>query len=134
MTPEPSDRWSRPRPAPAAEIATSARWDPVVAHRATAPVDQAPAAGPDEPGWIVVKPGDSLWLLAERHLGDALRWRDIFELNVGQLATGGTLRDPNLIHPGWRLRLPLPDRLGSADPEGANAVGAPAGPVDPVTR
>ena len=121
--------WSGPRPTPAAEHAISARWDPVVAQRAVAPADQTPATALDESGWIVVKPGDSLWLLAEQHLGDALRWRDIFELNVGPLAAGGTLRDPNLIHPGWRLRLPLPDQAGSADPEEATAVGTAAGPA-----
>ena len=126
--------WSRPRPTPAAESATSARWDPVVAHRAAAQVDQAPTAELDESGWIVVKPGDSLWLLAERHLGDALRWRDIFELNVGQLATGGVLRDPNLIHPGWRLRLPPGDRSGFADSTEMTALEAPADPADPPTR
>lgn len=72
----------------------------------------APPAGvapPGAAGWIVVKPGDSLWHLAERHLGDALRWEDIYELNSGPLPGGGTLRDPNLIHPGWRLRLPQAD-------------------------
>lgn len=126
--------WLWPRLSPAAGSATSARWDPVPAHLAAARVDQTAATELDEPGWIVVKPGDSLWLLAERHLGDALRWREIFDLNVGQLATGGTLRDPNLIHPGWRLRLPLPNRSGSADPGGATTVGAPGGPADTATR
>lgn len=70
---------------------------------------QSPTAPSVESGWVVVKPGDSLWLLAERHLGDALRWGDIYELNSGPLPGGGTLRDPNLIHPGWRLRLPPPE-------------------------
>ena len=76
-----------------------------------------PAAGPTNPivpappvmaesGWVVVRPGDSLWHLAAKHLGDAMRWGEIYELNSGPLPGGGTLRDPNLIHPGWRLRLP----------------------------
>ncbi len=69
-------------------------------------------------GWVVVKPGDSLWLLAEKHLGDALRWEDIFDLNTGPLPGGGTLRDPNLIHPGWRLRLPTPAPQVSSGPAG----------------
>ena len=69
---------------------------------------------PVPPVWVVVQPGDSLWLLAERHLGDPLRWEDIYELNSGPLPGGGTLRDPNLIHPGWRLRLPRPDSAASA--------------------
>lgn len=102
--------------------------DPAAAPEAALPADQVTTAGPGEAGWVVVKPGDSLWLLAERHLGDALRWTDIFELNAGQLEGGGTLRDPNLIHPGWRLRLPPPDRPdlpGSAGPAAAVAATAP---------
>ena len=127
------------RPAPSVERATSARWDPVVAPQAVPPADQITAAEPGEVGWVVVRPGDSLWLLAERHLGDALRWPDIFELNAGQLEGGGTLRDPNLIHPGWRLRLPPPDRLdrpdhpdqpGPANPAAAIAVTASVAPVE----
>lgn len=125
------------RPTPSVEKATSARWDPVVALDA-ASADQVTAAEPGEVGWVVVRPGDSLWLLAERHLGDALRWPDIFELNVGQLEGGGTLRDPNLIHPGWRLRLPRPDRPdhpdqpGPAPPEVVAAGTAPAVPAEPA--
>ncbi|MDE0652390.1 MAG: LysM peptidoglycan-binding domain-containing protein [bacterium] len=126
--------WSRARLAPDPGSATSARWDPVIDSRLAAPAERAPAAGHDGAGWIIVKPGDSLWLLAEQHLGDALRWSDIFELNVGQLAGGGTLRDPNLIYPGWRLQLPQPDQPGFADPEGATPSRAPAGRADPAGR
>ncbi|MCY3953608.1 MAG: LysM peptidoglycan-binding domain-containing protein, partial [bacterium] len=127
------------RPAPSVERATSARWDPVVASEAAPPADQVTTAAPGEVGWVVVKPGDSLWLLAERHLGDALRWPDIFELNAGQLEGGGTLRDPNLIHPGWRLRLPPPDppewpdhpdQPGPASPAAAVAALASVAPVE----
>ena len=118
------------KPASAAAKATSARWDPVLESETVERADQMPmeradqvsAPEPGEPAWVVVKPGDSLWLLAELHLGDAMRWGDIFELNAGQLAGGGTLRDPNLIHPGWRLRLPPPDPPAPSGPE----VAAPA--------
>ena len=126
------------RTAPSVKEATSARWDPVVALQAAATGDQVTAAEPGEVGWVVVKPGDSLWLLAERHLGDALRWSDIFELNVGQLEGGGTLRDPNLIHPGWRLRLPPPDQPEHPDqpepasPAAAIAVTASTAPIEPA--
>ncbi|MYJ14772.1 MAG: LysM peptidoglycan-binding domain-containing protein, partial [Acidimicrobiia bacterium] len=80
------------------------------------------------------KPGDSVWGLAEQHLGDAHRWRDLFELNVGQLAGGGTLRDPNLIHPGWRLRLPPPDQSASAELAGAAEPDTPVSLYDPVLQ
>ena len=128
------------RPAPSVERATSARWDPVVAPEAAVPADRVAAVEPGEVGWVVVKPGDSLWLLAERHLGDALRWPDIFELNAGHLEGGGTLRDPNVIHPGWRLRLPPPDQPdrpgqpGPAGPAAAVAVTASAAPTEPASR
>ncbi len=141
---------SMSKPAPAAARATSARWDPVVepgtverveqvsverADRALpGRVDQVSAAEPGEPAWVVVKPGDSLWLLADLHLGDAMRWPDIFELNAGQLAGGGTLRDPNLIHPGWRLRLPSPDPPAPLEPAVTAAEGVPATPAGLASR
>ena len=104
--------------------------------------EPAPAALPEsgraaeeiEPsGWVVVQPGDSLWLLAEKHLGDALLWEDIYDLNTGPLPGGGTLRDPNLIHPGWRLRLPpLAARAPSGMTGGmSDPVRTPAGPSRP---
>lgn len=61
----------------------------------------------------VVGPRDSLWRIAERHLGDPFRWREIYELNQGRTyADGRIFRDPDLIHPGWDLLLP-PDAVGA---------------------
>lgn len=48
----------------------------------------------------VVKAGDSLSKIAQRHYGDADEWRRIFEANRDQI------EDPDLIHPGQKLRLP----------------------------
>lgn len=48
----------------------------------------------------VVKSGDSLSKIAQRHYGDAGAWRRIFEANRDQID------DPDLIHPGQKLRLP----------------------------
>ncbi|RLK23829.1 transcriptional activator [Micromonospora sp. M71_S20] len=55
-----------------------------------------------------VNRGDSLCRIAERTLGDADRWPEIYALNRGTHfpRVGGTLRDPDLIHPGWTLDLP----------------------------
>lgn len=68
----------------------------------------------DKPGkWYVVKPPhggnhDTLWDIADRHLGDGLRWNEIYALNKGRTQPGGgELTLPRLIHPGWRLLLPL---------------------------
>ena len=55
---------------------------------------------------------DSLWSIAERHLGDPLRWREIADLNRGHVQPDGRrLEDPHWIYPGWRLLMP-PDATG----------------------
>lgn len=53
---------------------------------------------------VTVAPGDSLWLLAERHAAPSevgAYWVRLRELNSDRL--GGS---PDLLHPGQRLRLP----------------------------
>ncbi|HET8969911.1 MAG TPA: LysM peptidoglycan-binding domain-containing protein, partial [Candidatus Nanopelagicales bacterium] len=56
---------------------------------------------------VVVVRHDTLWRLAERHLGSGLRYREIVELNRGRpQPDGGSLTDPHWIYPGWELRLP----------------------------
>lgn len=55
-----------------------------------------------------VRPGDSLWAIAERELGSGFRWKEIYRENQGrQFPDGRCLENPRLIHPGWSLRLPL---------------------------
>ena len=48
----------------------------------------------------VVKPGDSLSKIAKAHYGKANDWKRIFEANKD------ILKDPNLIHPGQKLKIP----------------------------
>ena len=67
------------------------------------PARHAPAIGHG----YQVRPGDSLWRIAEQHLGDPERWRDLYGANHGRLqADGGALTDPAYIRPGWILALP----------------------------
>ncbi|MEW6473878.1 MAG: hypothetical protein AB1679_16625 [Actinomycetota bacterium] len=78
----------------------------------------------------VVKPRDDLWTLAERHLGDGRRWRELFDLNRERPQThGGALRHPNLVRPGWTLRFPA-DAVGlspaTPSPGGVDAAVMPA--------
>jgi hypothetical protein len=60
----------------------------------------------------VVKPPagrfhESLWEIADNHLGNGLRYREIFAMNEGRLQPDGTrLTIASLIRPGWILRMP----------------------------
>jgi DNA-binding SARP family transcriptional activator len=50
---------------------------------------------------------DTLSRIAQRTLGDARRWPQIYQLNVGhQVGPHAVLNNPNLIQPGWTLQLP----------------------------
>ena len=50
---------------------------------------------------------ESLWEIAENHLGDGRRYREIFELNSERPQPDGTkLTIASLIRPGWILRMP----------------------------
>ena len=51
-------------------------------------------------GTVVVRPGDSLSLIARRTLGDANRWREIWDANRAQIP------NPNVIQVGMVLQLP----------------------------
>lgn len=56
---------------------------------------------------IVVERNDNPWRLAEEHLGDGMRWRELFDLNRGTPQPDGRAwTDPQVILPGWHLRLP----------------------------
>lgn len=66
---------------------------------------------------IEVRRGDNPWDLATSHLGDPLRWRELFELNRGRPQPDGSAWTvPDVIEPGWRLRLPANATIVGADP------------------
>jgi len=88
-----------------AAVPVSASFDPTpsAAHFASLDADPPGPVGPD----YTVVPRDSLWGIAEKTLGDPLRWRQIFDLNAGRVQSdGGRLDDRSLLHVGWILRLP----------------------------
>jgi DNA-binding SARP family transcriptional activator len=102
----------------------------------TAPVPVAPAtpsngtgtAAAPQSASYVVQPGDTLWDIAQQHLGDPYCWPEIYDLNQGRPQPDGTsLTDPNLIYPGWKLQLP------EAAPAAADPAPAPA-PTTPAPQ
>jgi nucleoid-associated protein YgaU len=132
--------------------------DLAAAHRAAAwvptlpepPVGTAPAATPTAatpwsslPAYDV-RHRDTLWDIAERHLRDPFRWREIFQLNEGRVQPdGGRLTDPDVLRAGWRIDLPadatgldprsVPDDATSVDHEAAPTAARPAAPVTVVS-
>jgi uncharacterized protein YidB (DUF937 family) len=50
----------------------------------------------------VVVAGDSLSKIAKKQYGDANQWKRIFEANRDQI------KNPDLIQPGWKLKIPKP--------------------------
>lgn len=69
-----------------------------------------------------VRRGDTLSDIAEQCLGDANRWPEMYALNRGtHFSVGGTLRDPDVIYPGWTLDLPT----ATTPPSGRQAPPAP---------
>ncbi len=78
-----------------------ARPDLLVYEGPTGAVD----LGPGVP--YQVTEGDNLWDIADRHLGDPLRWPEIFERSTDlEQSFGRTISDPNLIWPDSILWLP----------------------------
>ncbi|WP_022908984.1 LysM peptidoglycan-binding domain-containing protein [Aestuariimicrobium kwangyangense] len=89
-----------------------------------------PQSAPDR---VVVRAGDSLWTIAEEHLGDPERWPEIADLNRTLII------DPDEIEVGWTIVLPhaeeedppspapIPED-SEQDPWQAEPTGTPADP------
>lgn len=78
---------------------------------------------------VVVQRGDSLWRLAERHLGNGERFTEIVDLNLGRpQADGRTLTDAHWLTPGWHLLMP-PDATGLHPAPAAADTPEPAAPT-----
>ena len=83
--------------------------------QSTAPQPAAPptvAQSPSAAKVYVVKPPDgryheSLWEIAENHLGDGRRYPEIYAMNKDRIQPDGSqLTIASLIRPGWTLRMP----------------------------
>ncbi|MGH2786256.1 MAG: hypothetical protein ACRDJ1_13425 [Actinomycetota bacterium] len=94
--------------APAALLRPSSRLPIAVVPVAPAIAEAGAAArAPAVSFTVVVRKGDSLSAIARRVLGDEFRWVEIWRRNAGRLMGDGLrFLDPDLILPGWKLRLP----------------------------
>lgn len=60
----------------------------------------APPASSSESRTYTVKKGDSLWKIAKQFYGSGESWSRIHDANRD------VIKDPDLIQPGWVLRIP----------------------------
>ncbi|MCI3245455.1 MULTISPECIES: bacterial transcriptional activator domain-containing protein [Streptomyces] len=68
---------------------------------------------------------DSLWEIAQRHLGDGRRYKEIYELNKDRIQPDGSrLSEASLIRPGWIMEMP-------GDAHGGELVEMPDAHVSP---
>lgn len=61
---------------------------------------EAPASEKEAKSYTI-KGGDTLSDIAQEQLGDANRWKEIYEMNKDVIGD-----DPDMIHPGKKLKLP----------------------------
>jgi nucleoid-associated protein YgaU len=73
---------------------------PAAEAEAQKPAAEAAAAPAETMRIYVVKPGDTLSGIAQQMYGKAGRWPEIYEANRDRI------KKPNLIRPGWKLRIP----------------------------
>jgi hypothetical protein len=98
-------------------------------------VAQAPSAGKV----YIVRPPEgryheSLWEIAENHLGDGRRYAEIYEMNKDRVQPDGAqLTIASLIRPGWILRMPR-DAYGPGIEAAAQAATASAEQSGPAAQ
>jgi DNA-binding SARP family transcriptional activator/nucleoid-associated protein YgaU len=95
-------------------LAMAASPSPVAA--AVAAPAQAGTASAKEPDHVAVdgveytvQPADTLWSIASRFYGAGADYPRLVEANTGRITPDGrTFTAAGVIHPGWKLRIPLP--------------------------
>lgn len=102
-----------PRPAHSisAQASQAGAQATAVTHAATPAVTHQQAPSGEEKIYVVKPPDgryhESLWEIAQKHLGDGRRYREVFQLNADRIQPDGTkLTIASLIRPGWVLRMP----------------------------
>ncbi|MFC8817823.1 LysM peptidoglycan-binding domain-containing protein [Streptomyces rochei] len=63
-----------------------------------------------------VRPGESLWSIAEQELGDGEKWRQIAALNEGRaMADGQVFHANSFLRAGWQLQMPADQAFEGGD-------------------
>ncbi|GAB4087251.1 hypothetical protein GCM10028784_38810 [Myceligenerans cantabricum] len=95
----------RAGPAPVGQVASAPK---ATKTRAETKAASARAASSDaNTKTYTVRPGDSLWRIAQETLGDGTRFKEVAHLNYGaEQADGHALDGSHWVRPGWILTLP----------------------------
>lgn len=76
------------------------------------PRDSPSVSRPDSSGAYLVRPGDTLWSIAERAYGSGTVYRRIVDANVGRpMLNGARFTARGVIQPGWSLVIPDAPRV-----------------------
>lgn len=79
---------------------------------------------------VTVQPGNTLWGIAETHLGSGDRWGEIYNATQGEAQpVGGPISNPGLIYPGQIVDVPVVETVTAPAPAAPAEAPAPA-PVD----
>ena len=129
----------QPRP-----IAAGAPLDLPVTTATTGVIDDRAAAAPEPTAatrtavqtptrTVEVGERDSWWSLAETHLGDGIRWRELRELNTGRTLKDGTVirASTDQLQAGWDLHVPTDGTDNGSGPAADHAAAAADGPDTP---
>lgn len=96
-----------------AAVNQNAAKEEVPAAPAEAPKEEAKPQTVKEIAKHTVQAGDSLWRIAQKLLGDGNRYREIIEANKAKYPS--LEKNPDLIHAGWVLEVPVEKEVKPAE-------------------
>lgn len=81
-------------------------------------IETVAAAEPSSTVDYVVQRNDSWWQIAEDHLGDGFRWREVRAANIGRVMPDGQTISAatEVLHGGWEIAVPAGDQGGVDTP------------------
>ncbi len=102
----------------AARAAPQERFDETTTGHPSSSLAEAGLDSEEAGPTITTRRHDTLWLLAEQHLGSGQRYTEIIERNIGVVQSDGRALSGNgRIYPGWTLRLPADAEVNVPRPD-----------------